>query len=96
MSLHLRQGLGLIGFGLLIGFVGFIFLTNRFGVVDELARRVSENRVNRWFGERRTPAEVRNSLGYKLGQYSAGTGFLLTGLALVVYGIVTLFVPSDG
>ncbi|GGR99462.1 hypothetical protein GCM10010169_50100 [Micromonospora fulviviridis] len=41
MPLHIQRGLGLIGFALLLGFVGLVWTANLFGVADEHARRIA-------------------------------------------------------
>ncbi|MEU8664924.1 hypothetical protein, partial [Actinoplanes philippinensis] len=72
-----------------------------FAVATEHARLISENRRGRRLtGERRTPAEVRNSPDFRrafgVGRFVAGGGFMLVGLALVVAGIVMLVSPPAG
>jgi hypothetical protein len=93
MPLHVQRGLALIGFGLLIGFVGLILVANLFKVVDTHARKMAAtNRRHIWSGRRinQTPAEVKSDLGFKIGRYTAGAGFMIFGLLVVGGGVAYL------
>ncbi|GIE77393.1 hypothetical protein Aph02nite_33430 [Actinoplanes philippinensis] len=101
MPIQVRNGLVTIGAGLLLGFFGLIYVADLFGVAGEHARLISENRRGRRLtGERRSPAEVRDSPDFKrafgIGRFVAGGGFMLAGLALVVAGIVMVVSPPAG
>jgi hypothetical protein len=97
MPLYIQQGLGLLGFGLLLGFFGLIQLVNLFGVVDEHARQIGRSRLTRWAEGREVPAEeIKRRDGFVLGRYIVGTGFLLVGLLAVGGGIVFLVTPPAG
>lgn len=92
--MHVQRGLALIGFGLLIGFVGLIWVANLFGVADEHARQIAESRLKRrLWGIDQTPAEMKSDLGFKLGRYVSGIGFMLVGLLAIGGGIVYLVAP---
>lgn len=98
MPSFVPRGLALIGVGLLIGFVGLIWIANLFGVADEHAKQISENRLNRWMaGETGTAADYRNSdrfkSGFALARFVVGGGFMLIGLVMVISGIVYLISP---
>ncbi|MBQ0904315.1 hypothetical protein [Micromonospora sp. U21] len=94
MPLHIQRGLGLIGFGLLLGFVGLIWTANLFGVADEHARRIARSRMTRWTGGHEvTPEEMKHEPGFLLGRYIAGIGFMLFGLLVVGGGVVYLTAP---
>jgi hypothetical protein len=96
VPLHVRRGLGLIGFGLLLAFVGLVFLANLFGVADEQARSIAKSRWNRWLlGVEKTPHEIKNDAGYKIGRYSVGVGWMLVGLLAVAGGIAYLLAPPS-
>jgi hypothetical protein len=91
VPLHVRRGLGLVGFGLLLAFVGLVFLANLFGIADEHARGIARSRWHRWvLGVRKTPPEVQNGAGFKIGRYSVGVGWMLVGLLAVAGGIAYL------
>jgi hypothetical protein len=90
MPLHIQRGLGLIGFGLLLGFVSLIWTANLFGVADEHAGRTARSRMTRWMAGRDvTPDEP----GFKLGRFIVGIGFMLVGLLAVGGGVVYLVAP---
>ena len=79
MPPDVQKGLSLIGVGLLIGFMGLVWVANLFGVADEHARLISENRNNRRMsGDEGSPAEFRNSPRFKrafrLGRYAPVAG----------------------
>jgi hypothetical protein len=94
MPMHVQRGLALIGFGLFIGFVGLILVANLFGVVDEHARRIAQSGLNRrLLGIDQTPAQMTSDLGFKLGRYVVGVGFMLVGLLAIGGGIVYLVAP---
>ncbi|MEU4482552.1 hypothetical protein AB0F68_31510 [Micromonospora sp. NPDC023966] len=94
MPLHIQRGLGLIGFGLLLGFVGLIQIANIFGVVDEHARQMAKSRLTGWMsGKDQTPAEVRSDGAFTLGRYIVGIGFMLVGLLAIGGGVVYLIAP---
>ncbi|WP_262287473.1 hypothetical protein [Micromonospora sp. MA102] len=94
MPRYIQQGLGLLGFGLLLGFFGLIQMVNLFGVVDEHARQIGRSPLTRWVEGREVPAEeIRRRDGFVLGRYIVGTGFLLVGLLAVGGGIVFLVTP---
>jgi hypothetical protein len=91
MPMHVQRGLALTGFGLLVGFVGLAWMLNLFGVVDEHARRIADNRWNRrWLRHARTGQEVRAGTGFQLGRYLAGGGFILLGVLAVGGGVAYL------
>jgi hypothetical protein len=92
-ALDVRRGLDLIGFGLLLAFVGLVFLANLFGVADENSRSIARGRWNRWFLSVQKPNEVKNSAGYKIGRYSVGVGWVLVGLFAVAGGIAYVLAP---
>jgi hypothetical protein len=100
MPFHVQKGLATIGIGLLIGFLGLIWVANLFGVADEHARRISKSRLNRWMsGERRSPEEVRNSTGFRrqfnFGRFVSGGGFMAVGLIFIIIGLYTLVTPAS-
>lgn len=91
---HVQRGLALVGFGLLVGFVGLIWVANLFGVADEHARRIAESRLNRrLWGIDQTPADMKGYVGFKLGRYVVGIGFMLVGLLAIGGGTVYLVAP---
>lgn len=89
----------MIGFGLLLGFVGLIWVANLFGVAEEHARQIMRNPRNqgraRWSGREYNMDEPLDDPGIKLGRYLAGGGFMLFGLGFVLSGIIYLFTGSD-
>ncbi|HLT12108.1 MAG TPA: hypothetical protein VK028_15115 [Micromonosporaceae bacterium] len=88
MPIHLQRGFALIGFGLLIGIVGLVWVANLFGLVDEFAKRWANSRWNRWWaGTDLTAVEVRTNVGFQLGRHITGGGFILIGLLAVASGV---------
>jgi hypothetical protein len=94
MPLHAQRGLALVGFGLLVGFVGLVLVANLFGVADEFAERIAKNRRNQLFGVPKDPE--KGSGAYKLGRLTAGFGFVAVGLLAVGGGVVHLVAPPSG
>ncbi len=91
IPLHFQRGLALIGFGLLIGFFGLIWVANLFGVADEHARQIAQSRLNRWFrGFDMTAEEVKGGPGFKVGRYAGGAVFMMAGLFAVGGGLTYL------
>ncbi|SBT54271.1 hypothetical protein [Micromonospora narathiwatensis] len=91
MPLHILRGLGAIGFGLLLGFVGLIWVANLFGVADEHARQIARSSLRRWVeGREVSPGEMKQEPGFVLGRYISGIGFMLVGLFIIGGGIVYL------
>ncbi|MET8909483.1 hypothetical protein [Micromonospora sp. NPDC004551] len=91
MVLELLRGLSLIGWGLLIGFLGLMLVANVFGAVDEQARKMSQSSFRRWVeGRQVSPEEIKQRPGFVLGRYIAGIAFALVGLAAVDGGVVYL------
>jgi hypothetical protein len=96
MPLHIRRGLALVGFGLLLGFFGLIWVANLFGVAHEHAKRTAANPTIRWMtGGRLTEENAKDDFGIKLGRYLAGGGFMVSGLLIVVTGIIYLVAPPN-
>jgi hypothetical protein len=98
MPLHIQRGLALVGVGLLLGFVGLIWVANLFGVADEHAKQISESRLNRPAdGGTGTAEEYRNSenftRGFGVGRFVAGGGFMVVGLVFIVTGVVYMISP---
>ncbi|MEU5566917.1 hypothetical protein [Micromonospora musae] len=94
MPAYIQQGLGLIGFGLLIGFVGFIQIANLFGVVDEHARLIGRSVRSRLLeGRVVPPEEIKQRDGFTIGRYIVGIGFMLVGLLSIGGGVVFLIAP---
>ena len=94
MPLHIQRGLGLIGFGLLLGFVGLIYVANLFGVVDEHNRGIARSPLTRWMeGRELTPEEMKHEPGAIVGRYIVGIGFMLVGLLAIGGGLVYLIAP---
>ncbi|GIE29562.1 hypothetical protein Ait01nite_026070 [Actinoplanes italicus] len=98
MPLHIQRGLALIGVGLLLGFVGLIWVANLFGVADEHAKQISESRVSPLAaGTTGTAEEYRNSedfkRGFGVGRFLAGGGFMVVGLVFIVTGVVYMISP---
>jgi hypothetical protein len=94
MPLHIQQGLGLIGFGLLLGFVGLIWVANLFGVADEQARQMARSPMTRWMEGREVPPEEMKRHGaFALGRYIFGIGLMLFGLLFIGSGVVDLIAP---
>lgn len=94
MPLHIQRGLGLIGFGLLLGFVGLVWTANLFGVADEHARRIARGSFTGWAAGREIPPEeASREPGFLLGRYLVGIGFLLVGLLAIGGGIGQLIAP---
>ncbi|SIM88156.1 hypothetical protein [Micromonospora cremea] len=95
MPLHIQQALGLIGFGLLLGFVGLVWVANLFGVADEHASRIARSSSTRWMarlveGREVAPEEMKRHGGMALGRYIWGIGLMLVGLLFVGNGVVDL------
>lgn len=91
MVLEVLRGLSLIGFGLLIGFLGLILVANLFGALDEQARKMSRSSFRRWVeGRQVSPEEIKQRPGFMLGRYIAGIGFALVGLVAFDGGIIYL------
>jgi len=92
MPLHIQRGLALIGFGLLLGFVGLVLAANLFGIADEHARRIAQNRWNQqMLGISADPEKDR--LAHKLGRFVVGFGIMAVGLLAIGGGIVYLVAP---
>ena len=95
MEHHIGRSLAVIGFGLLWGFFGLIWVANLFGVAEEHARQILRRRVHQgrtpWYGGEYNLTEPLENPGIKVGRYLAGGGFMLVGLAVVVAGVVSLF-----
>ncbi|MGV9212065.1 hypothetical protein ACTFTM_09410 [Micromonospora sp. RB23] len=91
MARWIAQVLALVGFGVLLGFVGLAMTCNLFGFVDAEARRLARNPWNRlWGTPHRAPAEVRQGVGFIAGRFLVGGVALLLGATAVVGGIVLL------
>ncbi|MEV4758587.1 hypothetical protein AB0J86_26265 [Micromonospora sp. NPDC049559] len=83
--------LAMIGFGLLVAFVGLIWVANLFGVADEHARRIAESQWKRgWFASE-LDAREKLRTGSQVGRYVAGVGFMLTGVAIAISAAFQLF-----
>lgn len=83
-----RTGLILIIVGLMLGFVGAVWLFNLFGVASVHAQRIRKF----WgFGSDNQAADM----GVKAGRYLVGGGWMLVGLAMVIGGLVSLLSGSD-
>lgn len=98
MPLHIQRGLGLIGFGMLLGFVGLVMTANLFGVADEHARTTAKDPLTRWMyrwtrGHEVTPEEMKYELGFILGRYIVGIGSMLVGLLIIGSGVAYLIAP---
>lgn len=89
MPRYVQQGLGLVGFGLLLGFVGLVWTANLFGVADEHARRIAR----RSFPGEPPAEEATRDPAFLLGRYVAGGGFMLFGLVFIVSGVLYLLSP---
>jgi hypothetical protein len=100
MVIHVRRGLALIGFGLLLAFVGLVWVANLFGVADEHARRIVTNpwnqRMARWSGRDFDLRDPKSNPGMQLGRFLFGIGFMLVGVLIAAGGIVYLLVaPAE-
>ncbi|WP_405426046.1 hypothetical protein [Micromonospora sp. NBC_00617] len=85
------QILAVVGFGVLLGFIGLAMTRNLFGFVDAEARRLSRNPLNRLWGiPDRDPAELRQAAGFNVARFLVGGAALLLGAAAVIGGIVLL------
>ncbi|WP_435206451.1 hypothetical protein [Micromonospora sp. bgisy143] len=85
------QVLAVVGFGVLLGFIGLTMTRNLFGYVDAEARRLARNPWNRvWGVPDRDPAEVRQDVGFTVARFLVGGAVLLLGAAAVIGGIVLL------
>ena len=98
MPLHVQQALGLIGFGLFLGFVSLVWVANLFGVADEHASRIARSSSTRWMArsmEAREvpPEEMKRHTGMALGRYIIGIGFMVIGLLAIGGGVVYLIAP---
>lgn len=101
MAGHIGRGMALIGFGLLLSFVGLVWVANLFGVADEHARRIAKEpwirSILRWrFGEYLEWQKPMTLPGMKLGRYLAGYGFMVCGALIVVGGIAYLLAEPNG
>jgi hypothetical protein len=99
MAVGMRRGLGLVGFGLLLAFVGLVWVANLFGVADEHARRIVTNpwnrRMARWSGRELDMSDPMNNPGMRLGRYLFGIGFMVAGALIVSGGIVYLLIGPE-
>lgn len=91
MPLHVQRGFALIGFGLLVGFVGLIWVANLFGTVDEHVRRMASSRLNRLFMGSLDAETIRRDGAF--GRFAAGFGFMAVGLLFVGLGVNYLVAP---
>jgi hypothetical protein len=83
------QVLALVGFGVLLGFIGLTMILNLFGFVDSETRRLARSPWNRlWSASDPDPAEVRKNI--EVGRFVFGGVVLLLGAGAVVGGIVLL------
>lgn len=89
MPRYVQQGLGLVGFGLLLTFVGLVWAANLFGVADEHARRIARSSFRREL----PVEEATRDRAILLGRYVAGVGFMLFGLVFIVSGVLYLLSP---
>ncbi|MEU4474369.1 hypothetical protein [Micromonospora sp. NPDC023888] len=89
MARWILQVLAVVGFGVLLGFIGLTMTLNLFGFVDSESRRLSKSSWNRlWGAPDRDPAELRE--GIDVARFFVGGGALLVGAIAIVGGIVLL------
>ena len=92
--MSVKESLGLIGMGLLLGGVGSVFLLNLFGVADEMGERTY--RQSAWMGRVApwkwiaSPDEHRDLLWAKRWARVPGAGFVLVGVVGLAFGTVGL------
>ena len=91
MPLHVQRGFALIGFGLLVGFVGLIWVANLFGVVDEYVRRTASSWLTRLLNGPTDPETIRREGAF--GRSIAGFGFMAVGLVFVGLGVAYFVAP---
>ncbi|MEU8085359.1 hypothetical protein AB0B57_17280 [Micromonospora sp. NPDC049101] len=85
------QILALVGFGVLLGFIGLTMTLNLFDFVDSWSRQLSRSSLNRLWGlPDQDPAGVRQGPGFQFARFLVGGGVLLLGAAAIVGGIVLL------
>lgn len=91
MERNVSDGLVLVGFGLLVSFVGLVWVANLFGVADEHARRITKSSWTRMIARRaredQPTYDPKNYPGMRLGRYIAGFGTMLVGVLAIAGGV---------
>ena len=97
--MSVKESIGVIGMGLLLGGFGSVFLLNLFGVADEMGERAYRQSAGirgiapwKWIA---APDEHRDLLRSVRWARATGAGFALVGFVILAFGAVDLVRALD-